>query len=52
MAQSLRDRFACGHPLARGATPGKIEINTWRFLQIDVLVMPPALFAALAAAIR
>jgi arsenical pump membrane protein len=30
----------------------KIEINAWRFLQIGVLVMPPALFAALAAAIR
>jgi arsenical pump membrane protein len=30
----------------------KIEINAWRFFQIGVLVMPPALFAALAAAIR
>jgi len=30
----------------------KIEINAWRFLQVGVLVMPPALFAALASAIR
>jgi arsenical pump membrane protein len=29
----------------------KIEVTAWRFLQIGVLVMPPALIAALAAAI-
>ncbi|HLG82837.1 MAG TPA: arsenic transporter [Bradyrhizobium sp.] len=30
----------------------KIEVTTWRFLILGVLVMPPALLAALAAAIR
>jgi arsenical pump membrane protein len=30
----------------------KIEVTAWRFLTLGVLVMPPALIAALAAAIR
>jgi arsenical pump membrane protein len=30
----------------------KIEVTAWRFLTIGALVMPPALVAALAAAIR
>jgi len=30
----------------------KIEVTAWRFLKLGALVMPPALFAALAAAIR
>jgi arsenical pump membrane protein len=30
----------------------KIEVTAWRFLIIGALVMPPALIAALAAAIR
>jgi arsenical pump membrane protein len=30
----------------------KIEVTAWRFLTIGALVMPPALIAALAAAIR
>jgi arsenical pump membrane protein len=29
----------------------KIEISAWRFLRLGLLVMPPALLAALAAAI-
>jgi arsenical pump membrane protein len=29
----------------------RIDVTAWRFLQVGVLVMPPALFAALAAAI-
>jgi len=30
----------------------RIEVTAWRFLKLGVLVMPPALIAALAAAIR
>jgi arsenical pump membrane protein len=30
----------------------RIEVTAWRFLKLGALVMPPALIAALAAAIR
>jgi arsenical pump membrane protein len=30
----------------------KLDVTAWRFLRIGLLVMPPALLAALAVAIR